>query len=123
MLVNLKEILQIAEEKKIAYDSLYTDMGMCYLKWEKPDEAIACFDRSVREGKNYAFSLGGYAIAYIMKKDVETSREAYKAALVSGLTDVKGFIEYYRSVAEAAGCSESIKEFSKITIDSDEVNE
>ncbi|MBQ8781268.1 MAG: hypothetical protein IJZ72_06320 [Oscillospiraceae bacterium] len=117
------EMYRAAEEKGGAYDCIYTDMGMCFLKWEKPDDAIACFDRSIREGRNYAFALGGYAIACIMKKDVETSREAYKAALVSGLADVKGFIEYYRSVAEAAGCSESIKEFSKLTIDSDDVKE
>ena len=117
------EMYKAAEEKGGMYDCLYTDMGMCYLKWDKPDEAIECFHRAVKEGKNYAFALGGYAIAYIMKKDVETSREAYKAALVSGLADVKGFIEYYRSAAEAAGCSESIKEFSKLTIDSEDVKE
>ena len=117
------ELYRTAEQKGFLYDCIYTDMGMCCLKAEKPDEALSYFNLSVQTGRNLAFALGGCAIAYIMKKDVETSRDFYCKALVSGMTDVKGFIEYYRSTAEAFGCTEKIKEFSKLAFDSEDVKE
>ena len=117
------ELYRTAESKNCFYESLYTDMGMCCLKAEKPDEALGYFDLSVQTGRNLAFALGGCAIAYIMKKDVEKSREFYRKALVSGLTDVKGFIDYYRSTAEACGCTDKIKDFSKLVFDSEDVTE
>ena len=117
------ELYRTAESKGFLYDCIYTDMGMCCIKAEKPDEAMNYFNLSVQTGRNLAFALGGCAIAYIMKKDVEMSREFYCKALVSGMTDVKGFIEYYRGAAEASGCTEKIKEFAKLTFDSEDVKQ
>ncbi|MBQ2823329.1 MAG: hypothetical protein IJF18_01980 [Oscillospiraceae bacterium] len=110
-------------EKGCMFEYLYTDMGMCCLKKQAPDEALEYFEKSVSMGKNYSFALGGKAIAYIMKKDVEKSREFYVKALLSNIVDIKGFLAYYRDVAEASGCTEEINEFVKLSFESEHKKE
>ena len=100
-------------DKGCMYDYIYTDMGMCRLKEEKPDEALELFQKSIGEGKNYAFALGGCSLSYLMKKDLEKSRDYFARALVNNLTDIDGFRQYYCSVAESVGCMDQVDDYMK----------
>ena len=81
---------------------------MCCFKAEKYDEAQMWFEKSVNEGRNYAFALGGCSLIALVRKNIEESKKLFSKALINNIDDVKGFKQYYCEVAEAVGCIELI---------------
>jgi tetratricopeptide (TPR) repeat protein len=89
-------------------DYIYTDMGMLYIKANDPEKALDSFSTSIRKHMNYAFAMGGCALAYVLKKDSANAKFFYGQAIINNIDDVEGFTEYYLSVAETQGLSEDI---------------
>lgn len=81
-----------------AYETILCDMGMMYIKKGDGERALECFQKSMREGKEYNFCLGGCAIAYLLMGDMENSKKYYEQAILSN-TDNDGFKSYYADVA------------------------
>lgn len=96
------------------FQYLYTDYGMCYLAMGEYEKAFEYFTRSMLEGKNYVFALGGCALAQLGLKDLEKSREYYAKALAANMFDVIGFKQYYCKIAESVGVYDQIDEEMKI---------
>jgi tetratricopeptide (TPR) repeat protein len=107
------EIYEGLLKRDSVFEYIYTDMGMCCLKDHDPDKALYYFELSADKGMNYSFSLGGCSLAYLMKKDVDTSREYFAKALINNLNDINGFRKYYCSIAEAEGILDKIDEYMK----------
>lgn len=95
-------------EKDTYLDYILTDLGLAYLKSGEPKKALSAFMRSVDEGKNYSFALGGCALACLQMKDIERSREYYSKALINNMSDIQGFKTYYCAIAESVGCLDRI---------------
>ena len=96
------------------FQYLYTDYGMCYLAMGEYEKAFESFTRSILEGRNYVFALGGCALAQLGLKDLEKSREYYAKALAANMFDVVGFKQYYCKIAESVGVYDQIDEEMKI---------
>lgn len=104
--------------EKNTYDGifqyLYTDYGMCFLAKGDYEKAYKYFIKSIEEGRNYVFALGGCALAQLGMKDLEKSREYYAKALAANMFDVIGFKQYYCKIAESVGIYDKIDEEMKI---------
>jgi tetratricopeptide (TPR) repeat protein len=87
---------------------VYTDIGMLYIKANDPDKALETFSYAIKHHLNYAFALGGCAIAYILKNDSKNAKFFYSQAVLNNIDDLDGFTEYYVSVAETQGLSDEI---------------
>ena len=90
------------------FDFLYTDIGIAYLKKGDGETALEYFKRSINEGKNYAFALGGCSLAYLRLGDLEKSNEFYKKALACNMSDIYGFKIFYCNIAESVGLIDKI---------------
>ncbi len=108
-------------EKDCGFDFIRTDMGITYLKKGDGEKALEEFDRSIEEGKNYAFALGGCSLAYLQMKDIEKSREYYRKALNCNMDDVDGFKIFYCNIAEAAGLLDEIDPQMKKRTEAEEI--
>jgi tetratricopeptide (TPR) repeat protein len=95
-------------EKGSDSDYIYTDMGMLYIKANEPEKALEAFSTSVKKHLNYAFAMGGCALAYLLKKDVGNAKFFFGQAVLNNIDDVEGFTEYYINVAETQGVSDEI---------------
>jgi tetratricopeptide (TPR) repeat protein len=100
-------------------DYIYTDMGMLYIKANEPEKALEAFSTSIKKHYNYAFAMGGCALAYLLKKDAANAKFFFGQAVLNNIDDVEGFTEYYVSVAETQGLSEElgVKPKPKLYID------
>lgn len=102
------EYYNVLLERDCCFDFLYTDMGITYLKKGDGEKALEEFSRSIEEGKNYSFALGGCSLAYLQMKDLAKSREYYQKALNCNMDDITGFKIFYCNIAEAAGLLDEI---------------
>jgi tetratricopeptide (TPR) repeat protein len=100
-------------------DYIYTDMGMLYIKANEPEKALDAFSTSIKKHMNYAFAMGGCALAYVLKKDAANAKFFFGQAVLNNIDDVDGFTEYYISVAETQGISDElgVKPKPKLYID------
>jgi tetratricopeptide (TPR) repeat protein len=89
-------------------DYIYTDIGMLFIKANEPEKALEAFSTSIKKHMNYAFAMGGCALAYVLKKDSANAKFFYGQAIINNIDDVEGFTEYYLSVAETQGLSDDI---------------
>ena len=87
------------------YDYLFTELGMMYLRADRPDDAIDRFSRGISLGMDAQSSYGGISLAYILKDDMEKSRVFYRKAMLGNIPDRDGFREYYRITARNCGHS------------------
>ena len=74
---------------------LYTDIGYLFIKQKKPDEAEQWFRKSIDLKQNYAFALGGLAIASLQKGDFAAAQEYHYKALVNRLENAVSFRKYF----------------------------
>ena len=74
---------------------LYTDIGYLYIKQKQPDQAEEWFRKSIDKKQNYAFALGGMAIASLQKGDFSAAQEYHYKALVNRLENAVSFRKYY----------------------------
>ncbi|MDR0974146.1 MAG: hypothetical protein LBL80_00405 [Ruminococcus sp.] len=95
-------------EKGSDSDYIYTDMGMLYIKANEPEKALEAFSTSIKHHMNYAFAMGGCALAYVLKKDAVNAKFFFGQAVLNNIDDIDGFTDYYLSVAETQGISEDI---------------
>lgn len=102
------EYYTILLERDCYFDFIYTDIGIAYLKKGDGEKALENFERSVDEGKNYSFALGGCSLACLQLKNLEKSNEYYKKALTCNMDDVSGFKTFYCNIAEAVGLLDEI---------------
>ncbi|MDR0946909.1 MAG: hypothetical protein LBM87_04070 [Ruminococcus sp.] len=100
-------------------DTVYTDLGMAFLKADEPDRALEAFSSALKRNLNYAFALGGMAVAYLLKKDAENANFFYAKAVLNNIEELDGFTDYYIGIAESQGILESltIKPKPKVYID------
>jgi tetratricopeptide (TPR) repeat protein len=96
----------LATESKSDY--IYTDIGMLYIKANDADKALDAFSTSIKKHMNYAFALGGCALAYLLKKDAKNASFFFGQAVVNNIDDIDGFTEYYISIAETQGLADEI---------------
>jgi tetratricopeptide (TPR) repeat protein len=89
-------------------DYIYTDIGMLYIKANDSEKALEAFSTSIKKHMNYAFALGGCALAYLLKKDAKNANFFFGQAVVNNIDDVEGFIEYFVSIAETQGMADEI---------------
>ena len=75
---------------------LYTDIGYLYIRQKKPDEAEKWFQQSIEKQQNYAFALGGMAIAMLQKGEFAAAQDYHYKALVNHLDDASSFRRYFR---------------------------
>lgn len=109
------EIYNALLKRNTIIDYVLTDMGLTYLKKGEPQNALNCFLKSINEGKNYTFSLGGCSLSYLQMKEIDLSKEYYERALINNMEDLNGFKKYYCKIAEAVGCYDKIDEAMKHT--------
>lgn len=102
------------EDGEGIFQYLYTDYGMCCLAMGEYEKAFGYFTKSIEEGRNYVFALGGCALAQLGMKDLEKSREYYAKALAANMFDVVGFKQYYCKIAESVGVYDKIDDEMKI---------
>ncbi len=107
------EIYDNLMETNARFDFIYTDYGMCYLAKGDYDEALTWFEKSVIEHKNTVFALGGCSLALLGMKQLAASSEMYKKALISNLSDIEGFKQYYCKIAESVGLYDKISDEMK----------
>lgn len=74
---------------------LYTDIGYLYIKQKQPEQAEEWFRRSIELKQNYAFALGGMAIASLQKGNFADAQDYYYKALVNRLENAVGFRRYF----------------------------
>lgn len=74
---------------------LYTDIGYLYIKQKLPEQAEEWFRKSIDEKQNYAFALGGMAIASLQKGDFAAAQDYHYKALVNRLENAVSFRKYY----------------------------
>lgn len=108
------EYYNILAERNAYFDFIYTDMGIAYLKKGDGEKALEYFTRSVDEGKNYAFALGGCSLACLQMKNLDESRKYYKRALMCNMDDINGFKIFYCNIAESVGLLDEIDPNMKI---------
>ncbi|MDR0944328.1 MAG: hypothetical protein LBM41_07350 [Ruminococcus sp.] len=89
-------------------DYIYTDIGMLYIKANDAEKALEAFSTSIKKHMNYAFALGGCALAYLLKKDAKNASFFFGQAVVNNIDDIDGFTEYYISIAETQGLADEI---------------
>ncbi len=82
-------------------DYIYTDKGMLYIKKGDGKTAMEMFSLSIEKRMNYAFALGGCAIALLLLGDTESSKDYYARAVANNVDDLTGFKEYYKEVAQS----------------------
>ena len=85
------------------YNFLYTEIGMMYIRADRPDDAIDRFSTGIGLGIDSASSYGGIAISYILKDDMEQSRKYFRKAVLANIRDIEGFRNYYRIIAQNCG--------------------
>jgi tetratricopeptide (TPR) repeat protein len=95
-------------ERKGTSEYVLTDLGMLYIKSNEPEKALQAFSNSIKNHMNYAFAMGGCALAYLLKKDTENASFFYSQAIINNIDDSDGFTEYYISVAETQGLADNI---------------
>lgn len=115
------EYYKVLLERDCYFDFIYTDMGITYLKKGDAEKALEEFGRSVDEGKNYSFALGGCSLAYLQMKNLDKSREYYQKALNCNMDDVDGFKVFYCNIAEAAGLLDEIDPQMKLRTERGEI--
>ncbi|MBQ9908100.1 MAG: tetratricopeptide repeat protein [Oscillospiraceae bacterium] len=74
---------------------LYTDIGYLYIKQKQPEQAEEWFRKSIDQKQNYAFALGGMAIASLQKGDFAAAQDYHYKALVNRLDNAVSFRKYY----------------------------
>lgn len=116
------EYYSVLLERDCYFDFIYTDMGIAYLKKGDGEKALENFEKSLDEGKNYAFALGGCSLACLLLKDLEKSNEYYKKALTCNMEDLNGFKTFYCNIAEAAGMLDEIDQNIRSGGDKEEEN-
>jgi tetratricopeptide (TPR) repeat protein len=103
-----EDVYNLLLERHSSSDYVLTDIGMLYIKSNNPEKALAAFSNSISKHMNYAFAMGGCALAYLLKKDPENARFFYSQAILNNIDDSEGFTEYYLSVAETQGLADDI---------------
>lgn len=117
------EYYNILLDRDCYFDFIYTDMGIAYLKKGDGEKALENFEKSLDEGKNYAFALGGCSLACLLLKNLEKSNEYYKKALTCNMEDLNGFKTFYCNIAEAAGMLDEIDPNIRCCGDKEEAND
>lgn len=74
---------------------LYTDIGYLFIKQKQPDTAEEWFRKSIDKKQNYAFALGGMAIASLQKGDFAAAQDYHYKALVNRLENAVSFRKYF----------------------------
>ncbi len=74
---------------------LYTDIGYLYIKQNQPEQAEEWFRKSIEHKQNYAFALGGLAIAALQNGNFSKAQEYHYQALINHLENAVGFRKYY----------------------------
>jgi tetratricopeptide (TPR) repeat protein len=103
-----EEIYEALLSRETKLENIYTDLGMVYIKANKPDKALETFSKSAKLHHNYSFALGGLALAYLLKSDTVNARFFFSQAIINNIDDTDGFTEYYCSVAESKGLGDEI---------------
>lgn len=88
-----EELLESDPPKEFFF--LYTDIGYLYIKQKQPEKAEEWFQKSIEKKQNYAFALGGMAIAALQKGDFADAQEYHYKALVNRLENAVSFRKYY----------------------------
>lgn len=115
------EYYNILLERDCRFDFILTDMGVTYLKKGDGEKALEQFEKSISEGKNYSFALGGCSLAHLLMKDIGKSREYYQKALQCNMDDVVGFKIFYCNIAESVGLLDDIDPRMKRQPEKDEI--
>lgn len=74
---------------------LYTDIGYLFIKQKQPEQAEEWFQKSIDLKQNYAFALGGMAIAALQKGEFADAQDYHYKALVNHLDNAIGFRKYF----------------------------
>ena len=93
------------------YSFLYTEMGMMYIRADRPDDAIERFNTGIGLGLDRPSALGGIAISYMLKGDIEQSRSYFRKAVIGNIPDIEGFRDYYITIARGCGHFSEVSDF------------
>lgn len=85
----------LANDPPAEFYFLYTDIGYLYIKQNQPEQAEEWFRKSIEQKQNYAFALGGMAIAALQKGNFAEAQDYHYKALINHLENAVGFRKYY----------------------------
>lgn len=93
------------------YFFLWSERGRMFLRAGNPDRAIESLETGISKGLDLCGAYCGMAVAYLLKKEPQKSREyAEKAAVTGGMINQQGFYPYYAEVARSCGTFDEVRD-------------